>query len=322
MSLNEKIEYYKKRQFGEKLNMVIVFLRQNAGPFVKTQVFITGPVLLLVNFLMVSAQADMVDFQEITANPGEFLTSMVNDYGVAFLISLVSTALLPTVSYNFMKSYQEEPLGQISINNIFRATMQKIPSVLAYTLMMMLIVMGSFILIVSLGATMGIMGMILFALFGFFAFCYLASVLSIGSSIIIFEDKNPLAAIIRAFKLIKGKKLSTFGLMVVTFIIAMLINSVFNLPQMVAMGVWTFNSVKDITSGGAVPDPPVYGQIVNVIFAVLSTFGTLIAYSVIYLALAFQYFNLVERQESKGLLSEIENLESSTGATEDEGEDY
>lgn len=322
MALKEKIEFYKKRQFGEKLNMVIVFLRQNAGPFVKTQVFITGPVLLLVNFLMVSGQQDIFDFQLIADDPEGFLSSMLDTYGVAFLISIVSASLLPTVCYNFMKSYQSAPLGEISIASISRATMQKIPAVLLYTILMMVIMMGTFIFIASVGASMGVMGVVLFMFIGFAVFCYLVSFLVLGTSIIIFEDLNPLAAIPRAFKLSKGKRLSTLGLIVVTIIIAMLINSVFNLPQIVAMGVWAFNSVDEVSNGGILPDPPMYGQIVNVIFAVLSTFGTLIAYSVIYLALAFQYFNLVERQESRGLLSEIENLETQGDLSEDEGEDY
>jgi hypothetical protein len=321
MALQEKIEFYKKRQFGEKLNMVIVFLRQNAGPFVKTQVFITGPVLLLVNFLMVSGQQDIFDFQQMASDPEGFLSSMLDAYGVAFLISIVSASLLPTVSYNFMKSYQAEPLGEISIASISRATMQKIPAVLLYNILMMVIIIGAFIFIASVGASMGIMGAILFMLIGFAVLCYLISFLILGTSIIIFEDKNPLLAIPRAFKLSKGKRLSTLGLIVVTLIIAMLINSVFNLPQIVAMGVWAFNSADEI-NGGLLPDPPMYGQIVNVIFAVLSTFGTLIAYSVIYLALAFQYFNLVERQESRGLLSEIENLGKEGDLSAEEGEDY
>lgn len=322
MAFKEKIEFYKKRQFGEKLNMVIVFLRQNAGPFVKTQVFVTGPVLLLVNFLMVTGQQEIFDFQAMANNPEAFLSSMLDAYGVAFLISIVSASLLPTVCYSFMKSYQTEPLGEISISSISNATIRKIPAVLLYTILMMVIMMGSFVFIASVGGAMGIMGIVLFMFIGFAVFCYLISFLILGTSIIIFEDKNPFEAIPRAFKLSKGKRLSTFGLVVVTIIIAMLINSVFNLPQMVAMGVWAFNSVDEVANGGVLPDPPMYGQIVNVIFAVLSTFGTLIAYSVIYLAVAFQYFNLVERQESRGLLTEIENLDAENTSPLDEEEDY
>mgnify|MGYP000878012585 FL=1 len=322
MAFREKIEFYQKRQFGEKLNMVIVFLRQNAGPFVKTQVFITGPVLLLVNFLMVSGQQEIFDFQQMTNDPEAFIASMLDSYGIAFLISIVSTSLLPTVTYSFMKSYQNEPLGEISIASISRAALQKIPSVLLYTIIMMVIIMGSFVFIASIGAAMGILGAVFFMFIGFLVFCYLISFLILGASVIVFEDKNPFAAINRAYKLSKGKKLSTFGLIVVTIIIAMLINSVFNLPQIVAMGVWAFNTANEVASGGTVDGPPMYGKIVNVLFAVLSTFGTLIAYSVIYLALAFQYFNLVERQESKGLLSEIESLETEGDSSEDEGEDY
>ena len=302
MSSAEKIEFYKKRQFGEKINMVVVFLRQNAWPFVKAQLFITGPILLLVNLVVAQSTMDLLSFDFINANPEDLLPELLSIYGSVFLVSMVTGTLIPTVAYTYMKLYDERGMGQFEIGQIVNRVIRKIPSVFGYTILnSIIVVIGMFFLLIP-----GI---------------YLAVALSLGSAIIIFEDKDPFSAMGRAFKLIKDKWFSTLGLLVVTGIVAYLINAVFSIPYAVIFGIWTFNSV-DAAGTLDMSDPPSYMQTVNVLFAVLSTFGTLISYSIVYLGLGFQYFNLVERQESRGLMAQIENLESGDNQSGDEGENY
>ena len=291
MSIDEKIEFYKKRQFGEKLNMIFVFLRQNAWPFVKAQVFITGPLLLLVNILVAKSSMSFLSFDFINGDPEEMLPELLTLYGNVFLVSMVTGTLMPLVTYTYMKLYHEKGLGQFEIGHILSRVIRKLPMVLIYNILTSLLV---------------VIGMFFFILPGI----YLAVVLSLGSAIIIFEDKDLFSAFGRAFKLIKDKWFSTFGLLVVTVIISMIINAVFGLPQVIIFGIWTFNSLDATTGTLDMSDVPSYMQTVNVIFAILSTFGTLISYSVIYLGLGFQYFNLVERQEARGLMAQIEGLES------------
>ena len=59
-------------------------------------------------------------------------------------------------------------------------------------------------------------------------------------------------------------------------------------------------------------------QVLNVLFSVFETFGSILSYSLIYMALAFQYFNLVERRESKGLMSKIEQMDNQSDEESDE----
>jgi len=92
-----QIEFYKKRQFGEKLNATFTFIRENAKPYLKVQLMIAGPILLIANILVNQFAVGMFDFNgEFSAN---FLIDMFQMYGLILLIGLVSTTVMPAVTY-------------------------------------------------------------------------------------------------------------------------------------------------------------------------------------------------------------------------------
>lgn len=57
-----------------------------------------------------------------------------------------------------------------------------------------------------------------------------------------------------------------------------------------------------------------------IISTVISTVGTVLLYSLSALAMAFQYFNLVERKEGVGLLEEVDKLGKSQPINDNEGD--
>ena len=59
-------------------------------------------------------------------------------------------------------------------------------------------------------------------------------------------------------------------------------------------------------------------QALNVLFSVFETFGSIVSNSLLFIALAFQYFNLVERKESRGLMSQIESIDQQQEEEDDE----
>jgi hypothetical protein len=63
---------------------------------------------------------------------------------------------------------------------------------------------------------------------------------------------------------------------------------------------------------------PSYMQALSIVFSVFQSFGNILTYSLIYIALAFQYFNLVERRESKGLMDRIGSMDQEQQEDEDE----
>ncbi len=294
-----QIEFYKKRQFGEKLNATFTFIRENAKPYLKVQLMIAGPILLIANILVNQFAVGMFDFNgEFSAN---FLIDMFQMYGLILLIGLVSTTVMPAVTYGYMIAYKTTVPTDISVANVTNRFASRFFNILGLN------ILTYFVTIIA---------MIFFIIPGI----YVGIVLSLGAAIIVFEKSNPIDAFGRAFTLIKGKWWSTFGLLVVISIIGYIINLFFSLPRGIVLGIDMFTSLDATGSIEGTQMGNSSDQVLNVLFSVFETFGSILSYSLIYMALAFQYFNLVERRESKGLMSKIEQMDNA--GEEDSDEQY
>ena len=299
-----KIDFYKKRPFSDKLNITFVFLRENAWPYLKVQLLIAGPILLLVNMAASRLQLNLFDSIEIgSESDGSNTISLewfdsLGTYGFMLLASLVVGALIPVLCYGYMRVYRERPPESITIAHVTRDMWPNFLSVLGYG------IIAGMVVIVS-------------AFFLFIPAIYFMVVLSLGAAIICFEKTDPFTAFGRCFTLIKDKWFSTAGLVLVVFIIAYLITAFFSLPQVILMGLWTLLTLE---SGNMGVDMPAYMDSLQILFAVLQSFAGILTYSLVYIALAFQYFNLVERRESPGLMARIGAMDEQTD--EEEGENY
>lgn len=304
MEHSPKIDFYKKRPFSDKLNITFVFLRENAWPYLKVQLLIAGPILLLVNIAAGRKQLAMFDssVEKMQIDPDGFMIDMFGDmfgaYSLVLIAGLVASSLVPALCYGYMKAYRERPPEGITIAHVTRDMWPNFFSMLGYGIIAgMVIIISAFFLIIPA--------------------IYFMVVLSLGAAIICFEKTDPFTAFGRCFTLIKDKWFSTAGLVLVVFIIAYLINALFSLPQLVLMGLWTLLTLE---SGNPSVDMPAYMSSLQILFAVLQSFAGIITYSLVYIALAFQYFNLVERRESPGLMARIGAMDEQT--YEEEGENY
>ncbi len=295
-------------------------MRQGGWSYIKAQLLITGPVLLLVNILVVQSAQEIFNF-EAMQDPDQLLTDMLDNYGIALLISFISAALLPAVTFAYMRTYEAVPLGEIQLNQVWQKAIRKFPSILGYIIILVIVTTVSGVIVIMMFSVLGAIGAFFGVFIAFAAMLTVANTFSLGLPVIAFEDRDPISAMGRSIKLIQGKWFSTLGIIVITFIIAMVVNMVFGMPRSIMYGIWMMNSLDVSTGTFASSDMPFYMQVLDMLFAVISTFGTLISYSVIYLGLSFQFFNLVERQDSKGLMAQIEALETHE-STEEEDETY
>lgn len=292
MAYSPQIEFYKKRQFGDKVNATFTFLRENAWPFIKIQLMIAGPILLLVRILMNQLSFGLIGFNsdEISAN---MIIDFIQLFGLMLLSTLVTATLAPILTYSYMKAYQENAPGDITPAIVLKDLGSKFFNLLGFNLLMYIVVIIATFFFLIPGLYVGIM-------------------LSLGASIILFENNNPIDAFGRAFHLIRGKWWSTFGLIIVMGIIGYVINMFFGLPRMLLYGVKMFTAVVDFGEMSTLSDMSTGEQALNILFSVFETFGGILLYSLSYIALAFQYFNLVERRESRGLMSQIQGMDQSS----------
>lgn len=322
MKYTPQLEFYKKRPFGDKLNATFVFIRENAKPFLKVQLLIAGPILLLMTIVINQFSFDFMNLgfapEDLTASD---VFRLVKLYGFLILSGIITSAIMPAVTFTYMAKYQTTQPELISNAQIIPGLGSKIFNLIGYNLLTTLIIGAvATLLAFAIGFSVSASAFLV-VIFGFallIAVVYIAVTMSLGSAIIIFEKNNPIDAIGRSFRLITGKWWSTFGLIVVVGILSAIISQLFGLPRAVFFGIKAFASFEEGGDLSNMLQMTTGEQALNIVFSVFETFGSIVTNSLIFIAIAFQYFNLVERKESKGLMSQIESLDDEPKENDDE----
>ncbi len=294
-----KIEFYKLRDFGAKMNAVVEFLRENLGRLFLSLLLIGGPAALLFSLLFKNLFATFFNFG-LQSGSGDFdemadLFSLVGgNYLLMIFLSWMTITLIIGVTYSYMKFYNEGIAKTTSVSDVFRRAISRYGGLLVLGfLISMVTVIGTFFFIIP-----GI---------------YLGVTLSIVYAIYMFEDDITVGgAFSKAFSLIKGKWWSTFGVIFVTYFMAYAAQMVFSVPFLVVYFIEIFSLVEDIESGGG-GEPEqvleVFSSAYMTVAMAIYMVGTYLAYSIPLIGLGYQYSNLVERSEGRGLMQEIEDFD-------------
>ncbi len=291
MTYTQKIVFRKIRNFSQKLNATIEFIRQNIKPLGKSILYILGP-LAILNGLLFSQYISFIFGNMSAAEPIDVqnpLASVFNETYIGFMIfSIFSAVLNFSVIINFMKIYDKKYPEEITVTEVLNASWKDL---------LPLFVLG------FIATILMVIGFIAFVIPG----VYLMVVLSLSIPILFFEKKGVFETIGRSFKLIKNKWWSTFGLMFVASILMYAVSMIFIVPFYVFYFISIFTLVDEMGISADITSWWFQGGMTfSVMFMML---GSYLTYSVPMVALSFQYFNLVERQESVGLLSEIDQLD-------------
>ena len=289
-----KIEFYKLRDFGAKINATVEFLRENIGRFFLNLLLIAGPLALLLSLLfsnLFSSMIDMIGIQDPDQAVGLFAV-LGGNYFLMLLISWLAVSMIITVTYTYIRLYNEGVARETSVGDVFRLSLKKYGGVL---------LLGVLTFIVTM------FGMLAFIIPGIF----LGVTLSLSYAIYIFEDISPTAAFGKSFTLISGKWWSTFGLLFVTGLMAYVVQLVFSLPFMVVYLTNIFTLVEEAQNNPE--DPSAIFELftsgyMTAAFAI-SMLGTYLTYSIPLIGLGYQYSNLVERSEGRGLMNEIADFD-------------
>lgn len=296
MEHSPKIDFYKKREFSDTLNSTFMFIRENGWPYLKVQLLIAGPILLILYIFTSKYQMSFLGMTERMQEDG-FLGEILNLYGIAFLSTVVTGSIIPTLSYGYLKAYEHNRPEDITVAKVTQGFGKRYFSMLGFIIIALILVLFSSLFLILPGI-------------------YMFTVLSLGFAIVAFEDANPFTAIGRCFNVIKDHFFNTLLLVVVVGLIAYVVSGLFSIPQAIMFFIWSFSSLQEGTVNTA--EMPAYMQALSVVFSVFQTFGTIVAYSLVYIALAYQYSNLIERRESRGLMSRIGSIDQEQQEDEDE----
>jgi len=320
MTSKTQIEYHKQRDFGNKLNATIEFIKQNFKSLAKSLLYIAGPFIVIGSLLFVQVYSgflrSVVDQSQISYFE-ENLTSMIS-FGLAGLLFLmVGSTFVIAVVNDYMIIYEEKKGEEISVNEVWEKVKNSFLNTLGTVILYALVLMAAYIIIVIPIVILGQLSSALMVVSVFVVIClfiYVAIALTPIFIVRAYEKIGFGQALSRCLHLVRGKWWSTFGLVVVTSIIHNVVSSIFFIPWYINLIITTIHS----TQSGSFEEPSLLSEILNNGSLLLYFIFSYLLYCIPLIAINFQYFNLVEKKEAKGLMSKIDAFDNVEKGNDDE----
>jgi hypothetical protein len=307
------IHLQRARDFSSKLNATFVFARQNFKGLSKSVLYIAGPPVLVVSLLLSSFMGEFFKRAMGAArNPGALgdYFSTVNFWlqaGLMFVFMVVSYVAILATTNNYIILYDEKKTNEIDVHEVWVRVRETLGMYFITMVLFGLLFMVAYVIVLVPVFVLGAISPFLVffgVMFAIIAIIYAA----IGSSLVFairaFEKKGFLAALRRSFYLVQGKWWSTFGLTMILSLLVGVISYVFSVPASILQG---FTAMHDVKAGQFNQSGGTAGTIVFILNS-LAYICQLLLYFLPTIGLAFQYFNLVELKEAKGLMKDLSTI--------------
>lgn len=320
------IQFRERRDFGRKVTATFEFLKQNFKSLFRSLLYIAGPPALLASIFGSSFYSRFMNISMMagrnSGDPEAVLASFqtVNfwlEMVGMFLFMLITAVITCSVVINYMDEYQRTKSNQISVDRIWQLVRSTFGSYLLTTLVYVGVLIGLYIGVIIIIMVFALMSTVLAVLGGIAAvigFIYLVIGFSHLYYVRAFEKKGIIDAIGRCFYLIRGKWWSTAGLLLIISLIQSTVSSVFFIPWYINFIITMMHSMEN----NSFQDPSMLSQVINNVFLILYFLSSFILYALPLVALAFQYFNLVEIKEATGLMSRIDTIGQAESKPQDE----
>lgn len=312
---NQAADFYRERDFGQKISATLEFMGAHWRPLGRVLAYIMLPVLLVRSVLQAVVQQYLPVLLSRPApdqfsRPGGAMAFQLDylktvfvspAYGLSSLVGTIALTLLMVSVYAYVVLLAR---GR---------TAGPPPTVAAVWAVVRRQFLASFLSFWGVGVLVGA-GLFLLLVPG----VYLSVMLSLFFMVKLNEGRGFGATLGRCWLLTRGKWWSTFGLIAIALL----------LYYVVMAGI---GGVAIVLSGGLsslVQAARHRSPLMSVLTACIANLSTLLLYPPLLLALAFQYFNLVERHEGTGLRllvatlgqSAAPQVHSATYQPTDEGE--
>ncbi len=284
-----KIELRRTRDFSEKINITFEFGRQNLKPLGKALLYISGPFIVLQGLFNGLYQKEILGSGglrgfEIFSSGSDAMLWL----GITYIFILLGYVSSLIVVYEYLRLYELRTDNRtIEVSELWNEVKSNYLPMIGSLLIMSVLTFLGFILLILPGI-------------------YLAIVFSLIPPLMIIEKMSFSDALSRAFKIISEKWWSTFGLIFIMGIIVGFMALIFSVPQ----GIFTFLMALHGTDTSI--EMPLWQDAGMIISSILYSTGAGLLQSLIFMSLAFQMYNLIERKEAKGLMSKLENFGKST----------
>ncbi|WP_347159464.1 hypothetical protein [Pontibacter chitinilyticus] len=294
LQTSQKINLREERDFSEKLNATFRFIKLNFRPLLRVLLLYVTPVALTAGILSGLYQARLFrtlgsDKPYSTLGEYSFFNQVTSlHYLLTLFFMFLGYVLVCLTVYGFMVVYMDEetPVQPAAVwAHVKQNLVQALYSSIALAVVSFL---GIFLLGLGL---------------------YLGVVFSLFLIVMVREETGFVETLERCFHLIKGNWWATFGLLLMVG----LIQGVFTWLTALPVGVVTLMRMFQI--------PGAESDLLLVVASAISSVLGIYIYSLSAIALAFQYFNLVEQKDGLGLLTQVDMIgRRDLNATANEGE--
>jgi hypothetical protein len=306
------IDFHRTRDFSRKLNATFEFVKQNFKSLGKSILFIAGPPVLVASLIIGSFMSEFMNFS-VMGNPGEELQAYATS--VTFWLQLALMAVFLTISgvmniatvNNYLLLYEKKQTNKIEVSEVWEEVRKTFWMYFTTVFLFMILFVAAIIVMLI---PMGLLGAIspVLSVFGFLIFYCGLIYFFFGAAFVFiirtYEKKGFFESVFRSFKLVKDKWWSTFGLVVILYMIMGISSYIFLIPYYIIAGV----SALHTTTAGTFQEPSLTMQVMTIVFFTLYYLAQMVLTALPNVGTAFQYFNLVELKEAKGLMAQIETL--------------
>jgi hypothetical protein len=288
--LQQKIPFYKLRGFGLKMNATIDFIRQNVKNLFFSLSLVAAPVAIVVIIfaILVFKGFSGVGIESLQPGSEVFFILLGGSYAGIIIVSLLIFALIYGVVFSLMGLYETQYPNSFTAGTIVNGSFNSFLSLFILLFLGTLLTLAGFVMLIIPGI-------------------YILVTLTIAPAVLQFEKKNVLQAIKRSFELVRGNWWSTFALLMVTSILQSVVAALFMIPFYVVYFVFMITIITAQEQGSDIMDHT--GTLLAMAIGLgFFIYGSYLTRAITITGMAFQYFHLVEKKESKGLISEIESL--------------
>ncbi len=310
------IEFHRRRDFSKKMNATFEFIRQNWKPLFRSIFVIAGPPVLVASMIIGSFFGDLLSLTQGVAN-GVADPQATQDYFLsasfwlqallAIVFVLLSSVMSIATINNYIILYSERQSNNIEVREVWERVSATFWMYFRTTCFFGFLVLTMYILMVipvvmlsAISPFLTMLGMITL----FFAIIYTVISLSMTFIVRAVEKRSFFDSLARSFKLVQGKWWSTFGLIIVLYFVMITISYIPLIPWYATMIVTTLHNTSDIGAS----EPQSFSEVLMLALFTIYYMVQMILSTLPNIGIAFQYFNLVELKEAKGLLSEIDTF--------------
>ncbi len=278
----EYIQFKKERDLGAIITDAFKFIRLEGKQFFLTILKTAAIPILIAVAAMIYYMMSMSSLMSEDASGAIGMFAAILIMMVAYLVAFVFINL---AGMHYIKSYIDNN-GAVDQEEISRNTKERFWSFMGFGFLSGIILFISVMLCV-------------------FPMFYTWTVLSIGASILVFQNESASSTIGKCFSFVSGHFWETFGVVFVVALLVGVLGYIFQIPaaiyQIIQMGIGMSN--EDPTAIFGLFSDPIY-----LLLNLISIVGQLMFYAITLVTNVFLYFDINEQKNLTGTIETIDSL--------------